>query len=160
MVECSTKLFVVSLRLNRVNMVQTFIQTILQTQSIYRQIIHRKIREHNIDITFEMLHILICLGRSGQVNQQELANLTYKDKSSLSYLIKNMEKRGLVQRVEDVNDKRSKLVRMTDRGMELQARIRTIIDDVYEQVEGKVNIDHVQLCIDYMREFSETIKED
>lgn len=74
-------------------MLQTFIQTILQTQSYYRQIIHRKIRENNIDVTFEMLHIIRCLDASCKVNQQELANLTYKDKSSLSYLIKNMEKK-------------------------------------------------------------------
>jgi hypothetical protein len=58
-------------------MMQTFVQTILQTQSFYRQIIHRKMREHNIDVTFEMLHILRCLDRvDSKVNQQELANLT------------------------------------------------------------------------------------
>ena len=105
-------------------MLQSFVQTILQTQSFYRQIIHRKIREHNIDVTFEMLHILRCLDSAGKVNQQELANLMYKDKSSLSYLIKNMEKRGLIKREEDVNDKRSKLVVLSDKGSELYIEIK------------------------------------
>ena len=141
-------------------MMQTFVQTILQTQSFYRQIIHRKMREHNIDVTFEMLHILRCLDRvDSKINQQELANLTYKDKSSLSYLIKNMEKRGLVLREEDPSDKRNKLVLLTAKGEILHTEIRKIIDDVYAKLEENVNPGHIQLCIEYMREFTDINKE-
>lgn len=140
-------------------MLQIFVQTILQTQSYYRQIIHRKIREHNIDVTFEMLHILRCLNSAGKINQQELANLTYKDKSSLSYLIKNMEKRSLIKREEDVNDKRSKLVVLSDKGSELYIEIKKIIEDVYNDLEKNLNLNHIELCIDYMKEFTQTIKE-
>ncbi len=140
-------------------MLQTFVQTILQTQSFYRQIIHRKIREHNIDVTFEMLHIMRCLDKAVKVNQQELANLTYKDKSSLSYLIKNMEKRGLIRREEDSNDKRSKFVLLTSKGEELHSEIRIIVENVYSEIEKNINEAHIQKCIDYMKEFTETIKE-
>lgn len=141
-------------------MMQTFVQTILQTQSFYRQIIHRKMREHNIDVTFEMLHILRCLDRvDSKVNQQELANLTYKDKSSLSYLIKNMEKRGLVSREEDPSDKRNKLVVLTANGEKMHAEIREIIEDVYTKLEENVNSRHIQLCIEYMKEFTDINKE-
>jgi len=106
-----------------------------------------------------MLHILRCLDGAGKVNQQELANLTYKDKSSLSYLIKNMEKRGLIKRLEDVNDKRSKLVVLTEKGNELYVEIRKIIEDVYNELEQNLNLKHIELCIDYMKEFTQTIKE-
>lgn len=141
-------------------MMQTFVQTILQTQSFYRQIIHRKMREHNIDVTFEMLHILRCLDSvDSKVNQQELANLTYKDKSSLSYLIKNMEKRGLVSREEDPSDKRNKLVVLTANGEKMHTEIREIIEDVYTKLEGNVNSRHIQLCIEYMKEFTDINKE-
>ncbi|GAB6120866.1 MarR family winged helix-turn-helix transcriptional regulator [Dysgonomonas termitidis] len=141
-------------------MMQTFVQTILQTQSFYRQIIHRKMREHNIDVTFEMLHILRCLDRvDSKINQQELANLTYKDKSSLSYLIKNMEKRGLVSREEDPSDKRNKLVVLTAKGEKMHAEIREIIEDVYTKLEENVNQGHIQLCIEYMKEFTDINKE-
>ncbi len=141
-------------------MLQEFVQTILQTQSFYRQIIHRKIREHNIDVTFEMLHILRCLDGAGRVNQQTLANLTYKDKSSLSYLIKNLEKRELVRREEDESDKRSKQVILTSKGEELYIRIRKIIEDVYQELEKNQNPGHIRLCIDYMKEFTQTVKDE
>lgn len=117
-------------------------------------------REHNIDVTFEMLHILRCLDKvDSKVNQQELANLTYKDKSSLSYLIKNMEKRRLVTREEDSSDKRNKLVLLTAKGEKLYAEIRKIIDDVYVKLEENVNPEHIQLCIEYMKEFTDINKE-
>lgn len=140
-------------------MLREFIQTILQTQSLYRQIIHRKIREHNIDVTFEMLHILRCLDGAGQINQQQLANLTYKDKSSLSYLIKNLEKRGLVRRNEDIADKRSKLVSLTKKGDDLYLKIKGIIENVYQELEKDQNLEHIRLCIGYMKEFNQVIND-
>jgi DNA-binding MarR family transcriptional regulator len=106
-----------------------------------------------------MLHIIRCLDGTGKINQQELANLMYKDKSSLSYLIKNMEKRGLIKRVEDVNDKRSKLVILTERGDELYVEIKKIVEDVYNELEKNLNLGHIELCIGYMKEFTQTIKE-
>lgn len=105
-----------------------------------------------------MLHILRCLDGAGKINQQELAHLTYKDKSSLSYLIKNMEKRGLIKREEDENDKRSKLVVLSDKGKLLYIEIKKIVEDVYNDLEKNLNLDHIGLCIDYMKEFVETVK--
>jgi DNA-binding MarR family transcriptional regulator len=94
-----------------------------------------------------------------KVNQQELANLTFKDKSSLSYLIKNMEKRGLITREEDAADKRNKLVILTEKGEQLHTQVRDIIEEVYAKLEQNVNTEHIQLCIEYMKEFTGTIKD-
>lgn len=140
-------------------MLHSFVQTILQTQSYYRQIIHRKIREHNIDVTFETLHVLRRIYGVGKINQQELANLTYKDKSSLSYLIKNMEKKGLIKREEDPGDKRNKIVLLTEKGDALYLEVKEIIENVYQNLEKDLDRDHVELCIEYMQEFIEIIKE-
>lgn len=139
-------------------MMQAFVQTILQTQASYRQIIQRKIREYNIDLTFEMLHILRTLDRREKMNQQELANLSFKDKSSLSYLIKNLEKRELVCRQEDETDKRSKLVLLTPKGKQLYTQVKALVEEVYQKIESEVNIEQMRICIDYMKEFNETIK--
>ncbi len=60
-----------------------------------------KFREHNIDLTFEMLQVLMHLWEREGVNQQELADLLLKDKASLTYLIDNLSKRKLVRRTAD-----------------------------------------------------------
>lgn len=141
-------------------MVQTFVYTILQTQSTYRQIIHRKIREHNIDISFEMLHIMRTLAKVGKANQQELANMTYKDKSNLSYLLKNMEKRGYISREEDESDKRNKLVVFTRKGREIYQHIQNLVAEVYQMIEQNTNPKHLEMCVKYMNEFNESISEE
>ncbi|WP_165040559.1 MarR family winged helix-turn-helix transcriptional regulator [Dysgonomonas sp. ZJ709] len=140
-------------------MMQSFVQAILKTQSSYRQIIQRRMRENSINLTFEMLHIMRFLAKNEKINQQELANTTFKDKSSLSYLIKNMEKRGFVIREEDDRDKRSKLVMLTNDGKRLYEQVRIIVEDVYSSIEREVNLDHMKSCINYMDEFNEIIKE-
>lgn len=135
-------------------MMQSFVKAMLRAQSLYRQIIQRKMKEHNIDISFEMLHIMKNLRYTDKINQQELANLTDKDKSSLSYLIKNMEKRGFIIRIESKEDKRSKLVLLTEEGKRIHDEIVIIVNDVYEKLEKESNRDHMQICIKYMNEFN------
>lgn len=135
-------------------MMQSFVKAMLRAQSLYRQIIQRKMKEHNIDISFEMLHIMKNLRYTDKINQQELANLTDKDKSSLSYLIKNMEKRGFIIRIESKEDKRSKLVLLTEEGKKIHDEIVIIVNDVYEKLEKESNREHMQICIKYMNEFN------
>lgn len=139
-------------------MMQNFVQAILKTQAAYRQIIQRKMREHNIDLTFEMIFVMKHLANQNNVNQQELANLAYKDKSSLSYLIKNMEKRGLVTRKEDEKDKRNKLVEFTTKGKDQYLLVRQVVDSVYDSIESIVDLTGMQQSIDYMESFTKTVK--
>lgn len=142
------------------NVMQTFVHSLLKVQSSYRQIIQRKIREQNIDVTFEMIHVLKSLYHNNGVNQQELANLTYKDKSSLSYLLNNLEKRNLISRTEDKNDKRNKIISLTSAGRELHTVIVSSVEEIYSKIEENFNKEHVEVCINYMEELNDVIKED
>lgn len=139
-------------------MIRDFIASILQTQTLCRNIIQRKMREHKINVTFEMLHVLKYLDIAGKVNQQELAKLAYKDKSSLSYLINTLEKRELVKREVDPNDKRNKMIVRTEKGDILYAEVKSIIEDVYQEMTIGQNPEHIQQCIEYMTEFKQNLK--
>ena len=52
-----------------------FGRTMSELRNHVRQFIQVKIREHNINITFEMLEVMSTLWRKDGVNQQELADL-------------------------------------------------------------------------------------
>ena len=109
----------------------------------YRQFIQCKLKEHCADLTFEMLQVMACLWNKDGINQQEIANDTVKDKASMTYLIDNLSKRGLVSRQEDANDRRNKLILLTEQGRSLKAKIQPVIDEMHE-VSGK-NIDVAKL---------------
>ncbi len=139
---------------------QEFVYALLMVQASYRQAIQKEIREQGIDLTFEMIQVMRCLYRKDAVNQQELANQNYKDKSSLSYLLNNMEKRSLVNRIENPNDKRSKLIILTHEGQALHQQIKTLFEALYQKIEDAADKNKLRFCIDYMRELSGIISND
>ena len=120
-----------------------FNRKLLKVNNAYRQFVQYKMKEHNVDLTYEMLQVMGCLWNKDAINQQEIANITVKDKASMTYLIDNLTKRGLVSRQEDVNDRRNKLILLTEQGKMLKTSIQPVIDEMHE-VSGK-NIDIAKL---------------
>lgn len=141
-------------------MVKDFVRAILKTQHRYRQAMLKRIREHNIDLTFEMLHLLRNLVEAGKMNQQMLVEKTFTDKSSLSYLLKNMEKRNLIRRVKDTTDKRNNWVLPTEEGHLQYTQAIGCIDELYKELEARNNEEHIRLCMDYLHEFGDSISSD
>lgn len=97
-----------------------------------KQFIQRKVREHGIDLTYEMLQVLTVLWRKGEMNQQDIADNIQKNKASLTSLLDNLAKRGLVQRSEDPTDRRNKIISVTPLGMEYKERFQPVFDEFYE----------------------------
>ena len=120
-----------------------FTRKILTVNTAYRQFLQCKLKEHKIGLTYEMLQVMGCLWKKDGINQQEITNITVKDKASMTYLIDNLTKRNLVKRQEDINDRRNKLIFLTEQGKKLKIKIQPFIDEMY-QVSGK-NIEIVTL---------------
>ncbi len=133
---------------------QNFVYALIMVNASYRQAIQKKIRDLDIDITFEMLQVMRCLIRKDNVNQKELANQVQKDKSSLSYLLNNMEKRNLISRIEDKTDKRYKLITITRQGKTVHDQIRSAIDSIYTKVDQTMDSREMEACIETMKEIS------
>lgn len=119
---------------------------ILKTRMTIRQAIQRLLKQHNLDMTFEMLQIMHCLWKDQGVSQQYLAEKTVKDKACLTNLINNLEKKGWVVRREDEVDRRSRLVYFTPEGEEVARIIKIILKDMYEQVGKKMNKHQAECC--------------
>lgn len=111
-----------------------FVREMARVNLLLKAFMRQKFKEHNIDLTSEMMQVMMTLWRKDGINQQEIANITVKDKASLTYLIDNLVRRGMVQRTEDENDRRNKLITLTAKGQELKAMVLPWIDEMYELV--------------------------
>lgn len=120
---------------------------ILKTRMTFRQTIQRLLKQHNLDMTFEMLQVMHCLWKDQGVSQQYLAEKTSKDKACLTNLINNLEKKGWVVRKEDEIDRRSRLVYFTPEGEEVARNIKIILKDIYERIGKKMNKRQAQSCL-------------
>ena len=90
----------------------------------------RAFANKGIEITTEQWSVLACLWKKDKVTQQELCDLTSKDKPSMTRLIDKLEKRNLVTRVSDHNDRRTNLIHLTNAGNDLQLKATEIVQQV------------------------------
>lgn len=104
-----------------------------------KQFIQRKVREHRIDLTYEMLQVLTVLWRKGNMNQQDIADNIQKNKASLTSLLDNLEKRGLVLRSEDPSDRRNKIISLTPLGVEYRGEFQPIFNEFYETLSKDIS---------------------
>ncbi len=118
-----------------------------ELRNYVRQYIQVKIKENGINITFEMLEVMACLWKKDGINQQEIADLTFRDKSSMTYLLDNLVKRKMVKRVEDENDRRNKLIYLTGEGNNLKEQLYPWVTEVYEIASGDVDINDLKNSI-------------
>ena len=102
-----------------------------ELRNFTRKYIQKKIKEHDINLTFEMLEVMGRLWRKDGLNQQEIADKTFRDKSSMTYLLDNLIKRKLVKRSADKNDRRNKLIFLTKEGLALKDILYPWVADVY-----------------------------
>lgn len=133
-------------------------RAISEMRTYMRQNLQVKIREHGVDITFELLEILGFLFRKDGVNQQEIADVIVKDKSSMTYLIDNLEKRGMVERIEDQNDRRSKLIYLTEKGRMLEKELSPWIHEMYEKATTGLEPTNIQIALSQIQKMNENLR--
>lgn len=129
----------------------------LHTRMAFRQSIQRVLKASNIDMTFEMLQVMHCLWINQGISQQNLAEQTAKDKACLTNLINNLEKKGWVIRRADPEDKRSRLVYLTESGEELTLKVNPLMKSIYNEIELKMSAKQIQSCFNSMNKVFEIL---
>lgn len=129
-----------------------------ELKNFLRQYIQVKIKENGLNITFEMLEVLSVLWKKDGINQQEIADQTLRDKSSMTYLIDNLVKRGMVKRTEDGSDRRNKLIYLTDEARALKEQLHPWVAEVYEKATVNIEIESLQNSVTLLHQMVNTLK--
>ena len=98
----------------------------------------RAFAAEGIEITTEQWSVLACLWKKDKVTQQELCDLTSKDKPSMTRLIDKLENGNLVTRVADHNDRRTNLIHLTSAGNALQQKATEIVHLIAERTLNNI----------------------
>jgi DNA-binding MarR family transcriptional regulator len=92
------------------------------------------------------------------VNQQQLAALTVKDKSSITHLVGKLEKELLVSRVGDERDRRNKLVYLTPAGRQLRKKLYPWVLEVYAQAVAGISGEEIESCLQLIRKITDNVQ--
>ena len=116
------------------NPVKPLVDSIIALRTSLKQYYIQKIKEQQLDITYEMLQVLAALWKNEQMNQQDIAIAIQKNKASVTPLIDNLCKRDLVRRVSDPNDRRNNFIELTLKGDEYRTLLDPVQQDLYNAI--------------------------
>lgn len=131
---------------------------LIRTRMASRQAMQRLLKNNNAGITFEMLQIMSCLWSEQGISQQTLAERTAKDKACLTSLMLNLERKGYVCRKECPNDRRNKLVYLTEEGEKFHQWIAPMLEKYYQGLEEKLGKEKLQLTEKLLKELQDAIE--
>ena len=89
------------------------------------KMMHDRMRAHGESLGLQkgFHRIIFELAKTGPKTQNELAELTRLSSPTVSVALQNMEREGLVERVQDENDLRKINVVLTDKGVKMHRAI-------------------------------------
>lgn len=142
----------------KIDITTVFARELMRMNTAFRQFIQQKVKQHGMDITFEMLQVMGILWEQDGINQQEISAQTVKDKVSITYLVDNLSRRGLVFRQEDDNDRRNRLVYLTPDGRQLRQTIRPWVEEMYAQASRNIPMDDIASCLEVLDRMYQNLK--
>lgn len=108
----------------------------------YQQLRSRTYKEfmgYGLELTPEQWIVLVQLWRKDGQSQTALSELTLRDRPTMSRIIDTMAKSGLVERVVDEQDARSRLIRLTRAGRALQPKLIPLAKRLVAQLEAGIS---------------------
>jgi DNA-binding MarR family transcriptional regulator len=113
---------------------------------------------HGIDLTKEQMIVLKTLNEQDGINQNELACLTFRDKSSLARLLSKMEGKNYIMRVQSEEDKRNNEVFITSEGAKVFDRARPVIQEIIDIMEHGINVENKTMMIENLKKIQNNFK--
>ncbi len=113
-----------------------------------------------LDLTKEQMVVLKKLTFKDGLNQNELAFLTLRNKSSLTRLLTKMEKKTYIIRKQDVKDKRIKRVYITEKGRATFDKSRPIIKQLIDRMEECISDNEKQQMITILQKIQSNFSSD
>lgn len=120
--------------------------------------LQKKFNAAGLNITIEQWSVLYHLWKKEGISQQELCNATYRDKPSITRLVDNLEKAGLVKRVAAENDRRINRIYLTKQAQKLQEETMAMADDTLNEALVKVPADRVDVCKEVLQIVYDNLK--
>ncbi|MFM0738842.1 MarR family transcriptional regulator [Paraburkholderia xenovorans] len=81
-----------------------------------------------LGFAISQIPVLVTLRKAGALSQAELARLSEVEQSSMAQLLNRMERDGLVERVADPSDRRSRLISLTPAASEQLSAGKAVMD--------------------------------
>ena len=108
--------------------------------------LQKKFNEAGISVTIEQWSVLYHLWKADGMSQQELCNATFRDKPSITRLVDNLEKLGLVRRVSHDKDRRINKIFLTKEALKLEEETMGLAEETLNEALAGVSQKDIEMC--------------
>jgi MarR family transcriptional regulator for hemolysin len=124
-----------------------FLEELTKVSRKIRTVFNQKVTAHGL--TYPRARALFRLAKRQHMTQTELACELEVEQATMVRLLDRMEENGLIERRPDANDRRVKLIALTEHGEEQAAFVRKLADQIrhqfFEGVDNAVLKDGIAL---------------
>jgi len=124
---------------------QSLFLIIKRASKSFREKLNQDFAKAGHDVTGEQWRIIRCLWYKDGQRQQDLANAFHKDKTAITRIIDSMEKRDLVVRIPDKEDRRQNLIYLTNKGKRLQEELMQIFLKTSLDAQEGIDIEQLEI---------------
>ena len=108
--------------------------------------LQKNFKSANIDVTIEQWSVLYHLWKLDGLSQQQLCEATFRDKPSITRLVDNLEKLGLVKRVSSKEDRRINKIYLTKEATALQEQTMEVANQTLNEALAGVSNGQVEIA--------------
>ncbi len=116
-------------------------------------------QEGGCNITPEQFLLLDALWDMGVMSQQKIADTMLKDKNSVVKLVDGLEKRGLVRRIADSEDRRQNLIEITPKAMAMKEKVTELAINSVDLITKDISKDDLHIFINVLSKMAENMNE-
>lgn len=87
--------------------------------------------------------ILAALFKRDEVTMTEIATLIHRDRSTVTQLVRKLERKGYVFSRENAADRRSSVVCLTEKGRSLEPFFKQVSEDLYAMAYSGMTVEEI-----------------
>jgi DNA-binding MarR family transcriptional regulator len=130
---------------------------VFQAHQAMRQEMYRRFAELGVDMTPEQWAVLVRLWERDGRSQNDLSEVTLRDKHTISRMLDGMVERGWVERRPDPNDGRAKLIFLTRVGLALEAQLVPLAETLVREMLRGIPAEDLQVTLRTLRKMSTNV---
>ncbi len=116
-----------------------------------------KFKKYDKDLSVEQFIILKILHDQDGRPQNDMALVTDRHKASLTRILDNMERKHLVTRIADKEDKRVKRIYLTKHGKEYFQTTLPVIEEAMHEIQKGLSKKEIETLIDLLKKVQHNI---
>lgn len=122
-----------------------------QFMTSYKKLISKKLEHYGFDDSEPCYgNIINALAKHGKLTMKDLASNIGRDKSTITVLIRKLESRGVVRKIDNPDDLRSKYIELTEKGIIRSQKFNEISKEINDQIWKNISNQHGDILIDIL----------